>query len=199
MKNFLKTLMTAVILAGTVGIAAAEVGPMGIKLGVGSDFKGIAGGGGFTYLMTAPGSSVGFEMGADLFIHSSTDTGTSSDHFDWTEKTNLTVGLAKFNGVFGYVPGKAGAYAVAGSGFVVASVDWSETGKGTAGYTYLSPYSKKFSGVGFGTVLNLGFGYAFDSGIELRAEAPMMVFFGDYGTAAFSPAVTGNVIFRFPK
>jgi hypothetical protein len=199
MKNIFRALVFALTLMGMAGIAAADTGPLGIKVGAGTDFKGFAGGGGLTYLLSAPGSSIGFEIGTDCFFHNSTATGTSDDHFDWTETTTLIVGLAKFNGVFGYEPGKAGPYAVAGTGVVVASVDWKETGKGTTGYTYLSPYTYTFSGVGFGTVINPGFGYAFNGGLELRVEAPMMVFFGNYGTAAFAPAVTGNLIFRFPK
>jgi len=110
-------------------------------------------------------------------------------HSTWTEgnysndyTSSLVILAVRANWLFFYKPGRPGIYALAGTGFFAGSYSWTQV------QTYLlSPYNTyTYNDQYFasGTILNLGAALSLAMGLEVRAEIPVMIFFGAYGRAA---------------
>ena len=177
------------VLAGT---GHAETKAIGIYGGIGTDITlGLAAGGGVSYLLTDL-TGLDMEIGGFLFYSYSVDTYTegSMDN-EYTETTSMFLLAVLANILFSYPHQEPGVYFIAGAGAMATSIDWEieSDDDPTANDTW--------SGVGGGLLINLGMGYAFGGGFELRLQLPVFVVFAEYGAARFAPMFVLLAGFRF--
>ena len=158
---------------------------IGLRGGIGTDISGgIAIGANGNYQVDLGGIIT--ELGVSLYYATNTSNSTNGIN-KYTEKTTLFVfgGLANF--LFNYIPGTGGLFFVAGAGLAGINVEWTEESPtDTSLGTLLPGGGSKQSRDGFvgGSVLNLGIGYLFENGFDLRFEVPTIVAFGAPGKAA---------------
>jgi len=149
------------------------------------------------------GAGVGyrFEAGAgaaeaivDVFHASSHETGNDGVYqYVWNDE--FTAVALRFNWLPGYPGGRPGLFAVLGSGFFAAGYSYTDRGYHIATGT---PYSEGNDYTASGAVLNVGGGYAFGGGVEVRLEAPVMIFFGTESRAsAVAIPIQASLGYRF--
>ena len=181
--------LLAVGLAPAAG-AQAGGGAILVRAGVGLDVidLGLAGGIGAGYRFpVGPGTA---EALVDVYYSPYRETYTEgSNTFDYS--TTLIIVGVRANWLFNYPRESRGLYEVVGTGFFVGSYSWEN-------YNITTDYTEGNDYVASGTILNLGLGYAFSRRVEVRAEVPVLVFFGAYGTAsAVAIPITASVLVRF--
>jgi hypothetical protein len=94
----------------------------------------------------------------------------------------LLILAVRANWLFFYRPGSPGLYAVVGTGLFAGS--YSTTEVQTYVFSPYTTYTYDDQYFASGTILNLGLAFSTAMGLEVRAEIPVMVFFGAYGSAA---------------
>ena len=170
-------------------------GAFGISGAIGTDFTGLAVGLGASYAWFPKQPGLAIEFTGGFFYHSSEENDTEEDAFvTYDEETKLGIFSVAANSLFNYYPEVGSAFFVAGLGFVIASIEWKEfeTDK-TTGVTTLFD---DFDGTSAGTLVNVGAGYVWNGGFEMRVQAPIMFFFSAENTnTAF--ALTLAVQYRF--
>ena len=177
---------------------------VGIRASIGTDIElGLGFGVGVNYMWAPSYSGPRFEFGGDFFYHHSKVTedevrGVFTEHD--VEETRLLLFTVRANGIFNYVPQRGSVFFIAGVGFVVASIEWEEDETYTSSQPGVSqsPNHNEVEGTSAGNVVNLGIGYVFKGGIELRLEAPMLFFYSVPGSAAsFVPTDTFSIGYGF--
>jgi len=191
MKKITCLLITMVVFSAISIPAHAAKAPakapitIGLRGGIGTDISGgLAIGANGNYQVDLGGTIT--ELGVSLYFANNTSDSTSGVH-SYKEKTSLFVfgGLANF--LLNYTPGTGGLFFVAGAGLAAVNVSWTEeSATDTSLGTPLPGGGSKQSTDAFagGSVLNLGIGYLFENGFDLRFEVPTIVVFGAPGKAA---------------
>lgn len=188
MRNVRRLFCTVAVfmLIAFVSSAQAQIKPkIGLRGGVGTDINGgLAYGGGVNFLLTYPRNSL--ELGIVLF-GGSFDESTDEGIHTYDETTDILVFGALANYLISYQPGEPGTFFIVGIGLASVSVDWEERSATDVSLGTPLPGGGSMQseeGSGGGTVFNLGFGYSFPSGIDIRAELPTIVSFSSPGEAA---------------
>jgi hypothetical protein len=136
------------------------------------------------------------EVLADVYYGPGQSTWTSGSwNYDYTY--TLLFLAVRANWLFFYKPGSPGIYALVGTGLFAGSYSW----KQVQTYPLVPPVTSTLTSndqyFASGTILNLGAAFSTAMGLEVRAEIPVMVFFGAYGNAAaVSIPITVSVIYR---
>jgi len=171
-------------------------GAFGISAAIGTDFSGLAVGAGASYawFLKTPGLAIEFAGG--FLYHSSEENPTEeSASFTYDEETKLGVFHIEANSLLNYYPDVGSAFFVAGLGFVVASVEWKEYETDNA--TSVRTLYDDFDGTSSGSLINLGAGYVWKSGLEARLQAPLMFFWGVENASSTVFALTIQLQYRF--
>jgi len=187
MKKMICILITMMVFSAISIPAHAAKTPVtiGLRGGLGTDISGgLAIGANGNYQVDLGGTIT--ELGVSLYFANNSSDSTSGVH-KYTEKTSVFVfgGLANF--LLNYAPNTGGLFFVAGVGLAAVNVSWTEeSATDTSLGTPLpgggsSQSTDAFAG---GSVLNLGIGYLFENGFDLRFEVPTIVVFGAPGKAA---------------
>ncbi len=178
-------------------LAEAEEDRIGIRAGVGTDISlGLGFGGGINYYFV----DEQIEIGAELYIHSSTEE--SSEYGNTYEESTDLLALALFaNYLFGYSRDEGGLYALAGMGLAYLSVEWEESSPTDTSLGTPLPgggSSQSADGSTAGLILNPGVGISFPVGVDVRLCAPLIVPFGAPGdTSVVIPTLTLTLGYRF--
>lgn len=139
------------------------------------------------------------ELGLHLYGGSSSKASVSGAH-TYTDKTSILVFGFLANFLFNYNNDASAPFWIAGVGLTGVAVNWSEesatdTSLGTP-LTGGGSIQRVNSG-GFGSIVNLGVGYLFGDGLDLRFEAPMIFIFSPGGGASsFVPTFTLTAGYR---
>jgi hypothetical protein len=161
-----------------------ESGSIGIRGGIGTDINlGLVYGGGINYLLNLNQNAV--EIGLVVFGGNSEET--TEDYNTYTETTDVLVYGVLANYLFGYELKKSCFFGLVGFGFTAISVEWEESSPDDESLgTPLPGGGSKQSedATAAGSVLNLGFGIAFDGGFDIRVEAPIIFIFDAPGDAS---------------
>ena len=204
MRAILIAAVSMVLLAPVPSHGQKNRSAVGIRASIGTDVNlGLGFGVGMSYLWVPSYSGPCFEFGGDFFYHHSEVTedevrGVFTEHD--VEETQLLLFTVRANGIFNYNPQRGSVFFIAGVGFVVASIEWEENETYTSSQPGVSqsPNYNSVEGTSAGNVVNLGIGYVFKGGIELRLETPMLFFYSVPGSAAsFVPTATFSVGYRF--
>ena len=204
MRAILIASVALLLIVPTLSQAQSGRSGIGIRASIGTDIElGLGFGAGVNYMWSPSFSGPRFEFGGDFFYHHSKVTedevrGTFTEHD--VEETQLLLFTVRANGIFNYVPQKGSVFFIAGVGFVVASIEWEEDETYTSSQPGVSqsPNLNEVEGTSAGNVVNLGIGYVFKGGIELRLETPMLFFYSVPGSAAsFVPTATFSIGYRF--
>jgi hypothetical protein len=143
--------------------------------------------------------NVPLEVGPELFIaHTVEDS--SEGNYDYTDTTDLVVFGVLASYLFNYSYKTDCFYGILGIGLAVVSVSWEETSPNdtSLGESWKGGSKMSAEGTVGGSVLNLGFGYSFAMGLDIRFELPVIIMFGAPGEAsAIAPAVTAMAGYRF--
>ena len=170
---------------------------LGVRGGIGTDitFGGVAFGGGLNYLFLKQ-----FEVGLVVYYGSFEETTEENIH-TYEETTSITAVALFLNFLYGYKFGENSPFLVAGVGLGYIGVDWEERSDTDTSLGTLLPgggSKQEVSGSLAGALINLGAGYAFDFGLDLRFEVPILFAFGETGGASVViPLFTLNVGYRF--
>jgi len=161
-----------------------ESGSIGIRAGIGTDINlGLAYGGGINYLLNLNQNAV--EIGLVVFGGSSEEK--TEEYNTYTETTDVLVYGVLANYLFGYELKKSCFFGLVGFGFSAISVEWEESSPDDESLgTPLPGGGSKQSedATAAGSILNLGFGVAFDGGFDIRVEAPIIFIFDAPGDAS---------------
>jgi len=161
-----------------------ESGSIGIRAGIGTDINlGLAYGGGINYLLNLNQNAV--EIGLVVFGGNSEET--TEDYNTYTETTDVLVYGVLANYLFGYELKKSCFFGLVGFGFTAISVEWEESSPDDESLgTPLPGGGSKQSedATAAGSILNFGFGVAFDGGFDIRVEAPIIFIFDAPGDAS---------------
>jgi hypothetical protein len=202
MRTILIAAISMLLLVPAPSYGQKARGGVGIRASIGTDIElGLGFGGGVSYLWAPSYSGPCFEFGGDFFYHDSKVTeeelrGVFTEHD--VEETRLLIFVLRANGVFNY-SSRGSVFFIAGVGFVVASIEWKESETYTSSDPRLSqsPTNNEVEGTSVGNVINVGIGYVFKGGIELRLETPMLFFYSAPGSAAsFVPTATFSIGYR---
>lgn len=161
-----------------------EVGDgIGLRGGVGTDitFGGAAFGVGVNHLIFDQ-----VEVGLNFYYGRFEET-TEEEINTYEETTEITAFIALLNYLYGYEQGENSAFFLGGVGLGYLGVYWEERSDTdtTLGTPLPGGGSKQdFEGGVGGLIFNLGGGYAFAGGLDLRLEVPIMVTLGDTGGAS---------------
>jgi hypothetical protein len=178
--------------------SSSKPGSIGVRAGVGTDINlGLAYGGGINYLINLNTNAI--ELGFVVFGGHSEET--TEEFNTYIEKTDVMVFGVLSNYLFGYKLKRSSLFGVIGLGFAAISVDWEESSPNdiSLGTPLPGGGSKQSSdGTGAGSVFNLGFGMAFNGGLDIRVEAPIIFIFGPPGDAsAIIPTFMATIGYHF--
>lgn len=199
-----QTIALTFILAVAAIPAFGQGGSVGIRASVGTDIElGIGFGAGASYVWVLYTGGTSLELSGDFFYHHATEKSTEQRGVfieNDEEKTQLVLFGIRANGLFSYYPKRGSVFFIAGFGFVVANIKWeeNETYTSTSPGVTQSPNHNSADVTSAGNIINLGIGYVFKGGLELRLETPMLYFYSVPGKAvAFVPTFTFSVGYRF--
>lgn len=196
-------MIAAILLAAAVLVSPANAdsqkGGFGIRAGLATDINlGVAFGLGGGFLVPVQSNYV--ELGAVFFGGSYSETSNNGFN-DYEETTDLLVVGAMANFLFGYEPYQSRTYFIAGLGLASVSMSWEESSPTDVSLgTPLPGGGSKQSedGGGGGTVFNLGVGHSLASGVDFRAELPLILAFSAPGEAStVVPTFMVTVGYRF--
>ncbi len=196
-RRWIRTLsMIAVTASITWATSAAE--GIGIRGGLGTDIEGgLALGAGVNYLVAAGKGSA--ELGVLLFGGSFEET--TEEFHTYEETTDLFVFGLLATYLHNHEPNRTAPYVLAGFGLGAINVEWEERSDtdSSLGTPLPGGGSKQAEdGSAGGTVFTVGGGMAFESGVDVRAELPIIVTFSAPGEASsVIPTFIATVGFRF--
>lgn len=190
-------IVVLLLIAGTV--SAQDSPKIGIRGGIGTDVSlGIAYGFGVNYLIDFPQNSL--ELGVVVFggsFEESTDEGIHT----YDETTDLIVFGVEANYLIGYNPREPGIFFVTGIGLAIINVEWEEKSDtdGSLGDPLPGGGSMQSDdGSTGGVIFNLGVGGSFSSGLDIRAEIPVILTFAaPGGSSSVIPLLTVTLGYRF--
>ncbi len=189
----------ALLTTGATAETPATVPAIGVRAGIGTDVSlGLAYGLGVNYRIPVPSNAL--EIGIMLFggsYNEETDNGFNR----YEENTDLFVFALMANYLLNYVPGQDRPYFITGFGLGSVNMTWEERSTTDPSLGTPLPGGGSFQeddGSGGGTIFNFGIGYTFSSGLDLRAETPIIISFAAPGEAsAVVPALTVTAGYRF--
>ena len=201
----MRSLIAAAVLFLVAAMPAfAQGGNVGVRASVGTDVElGLGFGAGVSYGWVPYTGGTSFELGGDFFYHKASEKSTTQRGVfveDDEEKTRLIVFGVRANGLFNYYPRRGSVFFIAGFGFVVANIKWeeAETYTSTSPGVSQAPNYNDIDQTSVGNIINLGIGYVFKGGLELRLETPMLYFYSVPGKAvSFVPTFTFSIGYRF--
>lgn len=167
-------------------------GSFGLHAGVGTDISlGLAFGGGVSYILMS-GENSGMEFGLDLYYsHSDTTSTEEWNGYDYRDVTTTIFFAVSYNNLFNYMPDKTGLYFLIGTGAGAASVSWE--GSSTDDPSYNDSWDR----IGGGFLVNLGLGWTFGNGFELRLQLPVMLIVGAFDSLLPVPMLNAAAGIRF--
>ncbi len=174
----------AVVLVVAVSASAAPLGDgIGVRGGIGTDitFGGVAFGAGVNSLFQER-LEIGL-MGYYGKFEETSDNGVN----EYEETTEVTAFAALVNYLYGYERDRKGWLFVGGAGLAYLGVYWEERSDTDVTLGELLPGGgsmQDFEGSVGGLLFNLGAGYSFGNGFDVRLEVPIVIAFGDTGGAA---------------
>lgn len=185
MKKIIITLFVLVL-----SFQSASLARLGLRGGLGTDISGgLALGASGNYQLDHEAFTS--EFGIHLFLASNSSTSSNTFH-TYNESTSMVVFGELTNLLLNYKPNSP--FFIAGAGFALVNVAWKETSPTDTSLGTLLPgggSEQSVNSLAAGSVLNLGFGYLFENGLDLRFETPMIVLFSVPGrAAAFVPTFT---------
>ena len=194
-------LLVAVLIVIAAAVDAAPLGDgIGVRGGIGTDitFGGVAFGAGVNSLFAGQ-TEIGLVVYYGKF-EESTDEGVNT----YDETTEVTAFAALVNYLYGYERGRSGWLFVGGVGLAYLGVYWEERSDTDVTLGTLLPGGgsmQDWEGSVGGLLFNLGAGYAFANGLDVRLEVPIVIAFGDTGGASgVIPLFTLTAGYRFaPK
>lgn len=198
-KVFLYLLAVFVILS-IAGAAAGQTSTrIGVRGGVGTDVElGLAYGAGANFVIELPAHSL--ELGVMLFGGSFDETSEEGGN-TYDETTDLLVFGFLANYLINYTPNEAGTFFVTGIGFGSINVEWEEKSETDVSLGTPLPGGgsmQSADGTAGGTILNLGAGRSFASGLDIRVELPVIITFSPPGEASsVVPSAIATVGYRF--
>ena len=140
------------------------------------------------------------ELGVLVFYSHSVEKSSTVFH-DYTETTYITVFGIMANYLMGYKLNTAGMFVLGGFGLGIINLNWEEESPtdGSLGEPLPGGGSKQtVGGNAAGSVFNLGGGIAFDNGLDIRLEIPVILVFGAPEEASsIVPTFTITAGFRF--
>ena len=154
-----------------------------VRAGVATDVSFDPGFGiGINYLLPNSVGGNPVEIGV-MYVtaHSEWDGGT------YQETTDTDILAVMYNILNGY-NNKDSLYYIYGVGFASVSIFWEETS------TVFPAYYDSVDATGFANILNVGLGKKFESGLDLRFELPVLVFYSA-GITAPTVMVTAGMSF----
>ncbi len=201
MKKAFCVLVIGIICLGVGGITYADDATpinIGLRGGLGMDISGgFAYGIGVNYQLKL-GSDVA-ELGINLYGNSYKEDSTSGIH-TYTETTNLLVFGFLANYLFNYSPDNPGMFFVSGLGLAAINVDWIEESETDTSLGTPLPgggSKQEVEASAGGSIINLGIGYLFESGLDMRLEVPTILVFDAPGKAAtVVPTITLTAGYR---
>ncbi len=182
------------------GTASGQTTPkIGIRGGIGTDVNlGLAYGLGGNFVIDFPKNSL--ELGV-LFFGGSFEEETDEGMHTYEEKTDLIVFGLVANYLIGYTPRQPGLFFVTGVGLASINVEWEERSATDVSLGTPLPEGGSMQsedGTAGGTVFNLGIGRSFSSGLDVRAELPVIVTFAPPGGASsVVPTLIATLGYRF--
>lgn len=196
MKKLLALLLIAIVLQGISIAAKAPAQPttkapakvpvnIGFRGGLGMDISG-----GLAYGLSGNYQLELSGMVTELGVHfygSSSKTDSTNGVNRYTETTNLLVFGCMANYLLNYSASQPGLFFVGGVGLAAVNVDWTESSPTDTSLGTLLPgggSKQSINALAGGSVVNLGIGYLFDGGLDLRFEVPTIFVFGTYGKAS---------------
>lgn len=182
------------------GTASGQTTPkIGIRGGIGTDINlGLAYGLGGNFVIGFPENSL--ELGV-LFFGGSFEEKTDEGIHTYEEKTDLIVFGLVANYLLGYTLRQPGLFLVTGIGLASINVEWEERSATDVSLGTPLPGGGSMQsedGTAGGTVFNLGIGRSFSSGLDIRAELPVIVTFAPPGGASsVVPTLIATLGYRF--
>ena len=177
----LRFFMLFVFFAATLSVGAQDIAAgLGARAGVGSDitFGGLAFGGGVNKLFLD-----NLEVGLVFYYGSFTENSTNGVN-NYTDTTKITALAAFVNYLYGYHRNSSGFYLVGGVGLAYLGINWEESSPTDVTLGTLLPgggSKATFDASSGGSILNLGAGFSFGAGFDLRLEVPIVIAFGSAG------------------
>jgi len=161
--------------AAAQGLGSSGQGQVAAHAGIGFDVTsgGAALNLGLAYRHPVGAGANWIEGAADAFHHSSSEDWVEGN-YSGVEQTELNIFAVRVNYLLNYERG--GVYPIVGFGLFAAGVEWSETEQFQNDPTNVS--YDDFEGTAFGNIFNLGFGLTAGKRVDLRFEAPIMIFWG---------------------
>ncbi len=191
-------LCVALLLVVAFSAKAEALGDgIGIRGGAGTDvtFGGAALGAGVNALFSG-----NVEIGLVGYYGKFSNTSNNGYH-TYDDTTQITAVAAFLNYLYGYRPGQSGWHLVGGVGLAYLGVYWEERSRTDTSLGTLLPGGgsmQDFEGSVGGTLVNLGVGYAFARGLDLRLEVPIVITLGEAGGASrIIPLSTLTLGYRF--
>lgn len=158
---------------------------IGIRGGVGTDISlGLAYGAGVNMLLGQEGKY--YEVGIVFFGGTFKETTDEGIH-TYKETTDLIVFGLMGNVMINYTPNRDGVFYIVGAGLASINVSWEERSDTDVSLGTPLPGGGSMQsedGTAGGTVLNLGMGKSFASGMDMRLEIPVIVTFAPPGGAS---------------
>lgn len=184
MKKLLSVLIVAAMFQGISAAAQTPVN-IGLRGGLGMDISGgLAYGLGANYQLEVAG--IVTELGIHFYGSSSKVDKTTGPN-SYTETTNLLVFGCLANYLLNYSVNNPGLFFVGGVGLAAINVDWTESSPTDTSLGTPLPgggSKQNVTALAGGSVINLGLGYLFEGGFDLRFEVPTIFVFGAPGNAA---------------
>jgi hypothetical protein len=174
----------ALVLASALSAGAESFSDgLGIRGGIGTDitFGGVAGGAGINKLFDRE-----LEIGLVFYYGSFEETDEEAVN-TYVDTTKVTAFAALLNYLYGYHRDEGGFFFLAGVGLAYLGVSWEERSDTDPTLGTLLPgggSKQTFDGSVGGLLTNLGVGYAFAGGVDVRLEVPIVIAFGDTGGAS---------------
>jgi hypothetical protein len=182
------------------GTASGQDSPkIGIRAGVGTDISfGLAYGAGVNYLIQFQQNSL--ELGV-VFFGGSFEESTDEGIHTYDETTDLIAFGVEANYLIGYTPREPGIYFLVGTGLASINVEWEERSETDESLGTPLPGGGSMQsddGTAGGFIFNLGVGGSFSSGIDIRAEIPVILTFAAPGeSSSVIPLLTVTLGYRF--
>jgi len=136
-----------------------------------------------------------------LFFGGSFEEKTDEGIHTYEEKTDLIVFGLVANYLIGYTARQPGLFFVTGIGLASINVEWEERSATDESLGTPLPGGGSMQsedGTAGGTVFNLGIGGSFSSGLDIRAELPIIVIFAPPGEASsVVPTLIATLGYRF--
>ncbi len=185
MKKFMAVFLLACVAVSAFGIDFAHP-RFGLKAGAGVDIT----------LVPAFGGEISLALDMENGSWLSVDLGFFHSYDKWeggnyVEETTSDIFMLRANRVFNYRPREDCTFYFIGTGVAAVSVYWKETSP------VFTDHLDEVDRTGGGFLVSLGMGHAFNGGLELKLELPILIVFGGYYGTRVSPMLGAGIGWRF--